>query len=92
MFEFTYKNHHYQLQAAAGLLIIQKDAQPRRAYKCVSDYEYTYKIQKTQLKAQGGAAGFLQHCRQCVENNFAVECWVIDPLEKILDYTREATQ
>ena len=97
MFEFTYRErgnapHVYRIQAAGGLLIIQKDDQPQRAYKCVLDYEHTYKIQKTQIKAQGGAAGLLEHFRQCVLQDFAVKCLTVDPIERILAYTREATR
>ena len=40
-----------------------------KIYKVVNDYEYTYRIQKTQIKAIGGIKGFY---------NFIIECMHVD--------------
>lgn len=77
----------YDIQKSIYLLGIEKITSDKNIFvtiKVVNDYEYTYKIQKTQVKARGGIDGLLKHFNDCIINNFAVECWVIDPIEKII--------
>lgn len=77
----------YDIQKSIYLLCIEKITSDKNIFvtiKVVNDPEYTYKIQKTQVKAIGGIDGLLKHFNDCIINDFAVDCWVIDPIEKII--------
>jgi len=77
----------YDIQKSIYLLCIEKITSDKNIFvtiKVVNDYEYIYKIQKTQVKAQGGIDGLLKHFNECIIDNFAIDCWVIDPIEKII--------
>lgn len=54
-----------------------------KVFKVKNDSEYVYKIQKTQIKAKNGALGIVKHFYECLENDFAVNAWVIEPLKTI---------
>lgn len=69
-------------------LMIQKD-NAKHFYKVTNDFEYTYKIQKTQIKAQGGLNGLYKHFQDCIEHDFAVIAWVINPINQILKNVKE---
>jgi len=93
MLTFTDReNHTYQIEKSLAnghnLLMIQKD-NAKHFYKVVGDFEYTYKIQKTQIKAQGGLNGLYKHFQDCIEHDFAVACWVINPINQILKNVKE---
>ena len=65
------------------------DGQPYRYYKVKKDTDdYVFRIQKTQIKAHNGAAGLLHHFQKCLEEDFAVDAWVISPIWKIWETVR----
>lgn len=77
----------YDIQKNIYVLGIEKITPDKDIYvsvKVINDYNYTYKIQKTQVKALGGIDGLLKHFNDCIINNIGVENWVIDPIEKII--------
>jgi hypothetical protein len=68
MLTFTDReNHTYQIEKSFAnghdLLMIQKD-NAKHFYKIIDDFEYTYKIQKTQIKAHGGLNGLYNHFKR----------------------------
>lgn len=89
MITLNYEGNTYTVTAHGNLLGIEKtypdNSFIRRWYKVVDDYEFTYKIQKTQIRAARGANGLLEHFEWCIEKNFAIGCWVVDALNNILD-------
>ena len=72
------------------IVIMKYDKATKKAivhsYRVKTDthFEYTYRIQKTQIKAIGGAAGLMKHFADCINNDFAIQAWFIAPVEKIL--------
>ena len=93
MLKFTDReNHTYQIEKSLtgghNTLMIQKD-NTKHFYKVVDDFEYTYKIQKTQIKAQGGSNGLYKHFQDCIEHDFAIVCWVINPINQIFQTVKE---
>lgn len=62
--------------ALPGVLIIQEDLPGggfiKKNIKVIDTPEYTYKIQKTQISAAGGAAGLYKFLSDCYKNNFMV--------------------
>lgn len=77
----------YDIQKQIYVLGIEKETPEENIFvsvKVVNDNKYTYKIQKTQIKAHGGIDGLLKHFNYCITNNIAIDCWVIDPIEKII--------
>ena len=93
MLKFTDReNHTYQIEKSLAnghnLLMIQKD-NTKHFYKVINDFEYTLKIQKTQIKASGGLNGLYKHFQDCIERDFAVIAWVIDPINYILRNVKE---
>ncbi len=72
-------------------LAIHKSGEPHAwFYKVKPDSDYTYRIQKTQIKAHGGAEGLYKHFAECVTSNFAVDAWVVTPLEQIIKNVKKA--
>lgn len=66
-------------------LAVQKSGEPHAMFfKVKPDMEHTYKIQKTQIRAYGGAEGLYKHFEECLKSNFAVNAWVIAPLQQII--------
>ena len=77
----------YDIQKQIYVLGIEKETPDNKivvSIKVINDPKYTYKIQKTQVKAQGGIDGLLKHFNDCITNNIGIDCWVIDPIEKII--------
>ena len=73
-FENIIDHKHYTIGTIDNLLCIQEDdAAPGAAckhwIKCVHDYEYCYKIQKTQIRAKNGAAGIVDFVKDCYKND-----------------------
>lgn len=52
--------------------------------KTKPDSEYVYKIQKTQIKAKGSAAGLVDFIKECYEKDFC-QCSVNNIIKAILE-------
>jgi len=73
-YTFTNIMDHKQYTVAArdNVFILQDDTTPaglpcKHCIKVKPDHEFCYKIQKTQIKANGGAAGLVDFIRECYE-------------------------
>lgn len=55
--------------AYPGILIVQKENRDgsflKKTVRVEDDFEYTYKVMKTKIKAAGGSAGLLKFLEQC---------------------------
>ncbi len=88
---FKYGENVYTVSdSVSGKLAIQKNTENVKFYKVKPDSEFTYRIQKTQIKAAGGAPGLLRHFKDCIDHNFAVKAWTVTPLENILANVKPA--
>ena len=100
--EFTDKeNNNYYLakawhiQKQCNELVIIKtmaDGQViKKSIKVVNDNSnnYTYKIQKTQVKAIRGLNGLFDHFKECLDFGFGVDFWVIEPINRMLENVKE---
>lgn len=93
MLTFTDReSHSYKIDKAHvngnDFLMIQKDG-AKHFYRVINDYEYTIKIQKTQIKAARGVTGLYEHFEDCISHNFAMDAWVINPINHILNNVKE---
>lgn len=62
----------------------------KKAIRVVTDYEYTYKAQKTQIKAQGGAEGLYKFIRDNCHKADLFYCKIVKLIEYAMDEMREA--
>lgn len=86
--QITYEGNTYTIGYIGNRLCIEKVYEDhsfvRNWYTVVEDSEFVFKILKTRIRAKGGAEGLYKHFKECIDDNFAIECWVIDPLNNIL--------
>ena len=71
---------HYTVGSIDNLLCVQEDdAAPgtpcKHWIKCVSDYKFCYKVQKTQIRAINGASGLVDFIKECYKNDI-LQCAV----------------
>lgn len=71
----TIDGKSYTFMASGDKLIIQDNSKPagqpcKKVVKVEPDYEYTYKVLKTKIKAQGGAQGLYNFMVEAYEQNF----------------------
>ena len=83
--KFTHDSNTYNVYEKNGLLAIRKNGGVEFLYKVQDSSTHTYKIQKTQINACGGVSGIIDHFTRCIEKDFAVNAWVINPIETILE-------
>lgn len=85
-------NHTYKIEKSfingMDVLMIEKDG-IKHFYKVINDFEYTIKIQKTQIRASRGLNGLYGHFKDCIDHNFAIIAWVINPINYILENVKE---
>ena len=76
---------------ASDIIAIQINNDFTRYYKVVPDKnrEYTYRIQKTQIKAADGIEGLYKHFQECIESDFAINAWMIEPLKRIVNTVKQ---
>ena len=90
MLEYTDKNgNNYRIETINSNKIMIEKNSLSHFYKVVYDPEYTYRIQKTQIKAQHSANGLYKHFADCINNDFAINAWLLNPIEKILNTVKE---
>lgn len=82
--KFTCNGNTYSVYEKEGFLAIRKNDGLEFLYKVQDSKTHAYKVQKTQINARGGVSGLLSHFTYCLENDFAVSAWVINPVESIL--------
>lgn len=90
---FTFYNildkKHYTVASHGDLLCLQEDdAAPgspcKHFVKVVPDYEYTYKVQKTQIKASGGVEGLINFMKESDKLDGLFICGINQIIQKIL--------
>ena len=78
-YEFNYGNDHYSIKGNENKTIsIEKNG-------IVSDF--TYAIRKTFVGCNT-INNLINHFKECIENDFAVKVWCIDPINQILEKTK----
>lgn len=90
MFNVIIDGNQYTIAAAKNYLIIQNDSAPagdpcKKIIKVKEEPGTTYKLQKTQIKATGGAAGLYLFLEECYKSHF-MEC-LADKVLKHAIYT-----
>lgn len=90
MLSVNYDGHNYQVDNKNDILIISIDG-VEKSFKLKEcnryDYDYVYQIKKTFVKCKS-IKQLMDHFRDCIEENFALEVWCINPLERIYNYTK----
>ena len=101
--EFTDKDNNYYYLAKAWH--IQKQCNVMDIHKTTADGKkisklikvvndnsnvYTYQIEKTQVKAIRGINGLFEHFKNCLDFGFGVDCWVVEPINRMLENVKEA--
>lgn len=85
MLSVNYKGHDYQVDNNNDILIISIDG-VEKSFRLREvnryDYDYVLQIKKTIVKCKS-IAGLMKHFKDCIDENFALEAWCIDPLEHI---------
>ena len=62
----------------------------KKVLKVVPDWEYAYKLQKTQIRAQGGAEGLYNFIRDNCHKTDLFYCMIEKLIEYAMDEMREA--
>lgn len=76
----------YYVKAVGNKLIIQPEDGEKRVFKVVPDRAWAYKIQKTQVNAQGGAEGLMKTL-----TDLAWSICTISVLQNIYTKVKQAT-
>lgn len=88
---FEYNNDLYLLQVLDNYLYIDINNTQK---KFILDekgilFDYVYQIKKTKINIKN-KDNFINHFITCFENDLAIECWCIDPVNHIYNSTKEA--
>jgi hypothetical protein len=85
---YKYNNLSYTFTAVSADCVrlewYNTDCHFNKCVKVVDDYDYTFKLLKTQIKARGGASGLVEFIDRCLSEDLGV-CWV----HKIIDWIIE---
>lgn len=58
-----------------------------KTYKVKEYYGFTYAIRKTFIGCEN-INNLINHFKECIENDFAVKVWCIDPINRLLEITK----
>ncbi len=84
VFSFTYRNINYSITSNGNNTLTVSVGNQINTFKVKEHYQdYTYAIRKTFVGCQS-IENLLQHFKNCVEENFCVDCWCINPLNAML--------
>lgn len=90
MFNYMFNGTRYTIAAVNDhVLAVKRGKEFTHFFKITADNDYVYKIQKTQVKAAGGAHGLEKHFKECADNNFAVHAWFISVVDSIIENVKE---
>ena len=91
MFKVYDADHEYIVEKFPNqkLLCVQRDG-IKRFVKVKEDYEFTYCIQKTQIKANGGVEGLYKFMSENKNLQDLFWCRVRKICENVFDYMKEA--
>ena len=86
-FEFNYGNDHYSIKDNGNKTISIEKNGIVKTCKVKEYYGFTYAIRKTFVGCYT-ANDLIKHFKECIENDFAVKAWCIDPINHILEKTK----
>lgn len=86
-YEFNYGNDHYSIKGNENKTISIEKNGFVKTYKVKENYGFTYAIKKTFIGCEN-INNLIKHFKECIENDFAVKVWCIDPINKILEITK----
>lgn len=87
-YEFNHKNDHYSIKDNGNKTISIEKNGIVKTYKVKEYYgDFTYAIRKTFIGCEN-INDMINHFKECIENDFAVEVWCIDPINHILEKTK----
>lgn len=86
-YEFNYGNDHYSIKDNENKTISIEKNRFVKTYKVKENYGFTYAIRKTFIGCEN-INNLINHFKECIENDFAVKVWCIDPINKILEITK----
>ena len=86
-FEFNYGNDHYSIKDNENKTISIEKNGIVKTYKVKEYYGFTYAIRKTFIGCVN-INDLINHFKECIENDFAVKVWCIDPINRLLEITK----
>lgn len=86
-FEFNYGNDHYSIKDNENKTISIEKNGIVKTYKVKEYYGFTYAIRKTFIGCEN-INDLINHFKECIENDFAVKVWCIDPINRLLEKTK----
>lgn len=86
-YEFNYGNDRYSIKGNENKTISIEKNGIVKTYKVKENYGFTYAIRKTFIGCEN-INNLINHFKECIENDFAVEAWCIDPINQILEKTK----
>lgn len=86
-YEFNYGNDHYSIKDNENKTISIEKNGFVKTYRVKENYGFTYAIRKTFIGCEN-INNLINHFKECIENDFAVKVWCIDPINKILEITK----
>lgn len=86
-FEFSYGNDHYSIKDNENKTISIEKNGIVKTYKVKEYYGFTYAIRKTFIGCEN-INDLINHFKECIENDFAVKAWCINPINQILEKTK----
>ena len=82
-FSFTYNNDHYSIRSNGNNTMTVTINDQTNTFKVKEHKDFVYSIKKTFVGCES-IDKLLDHFKDCIEKNFAVDAWCISPLNKML--------
>lgn len=86
-YEFNYGNDHYSIKGNENKTISIEKNGIVKTYRVKENYGFTYAIRKTFIGCEN-INDLINHFKECIENDFAVKVWCIDPINRLLEITK----
>ena len=86
-YEFNYGNDHYSIKGNENKTISIEKNGIVKTYRVKENYGFTYAIRKTFICCEN-INDLINHFKECIENDFAVKVWCIDPINRLLEITK----
>lgn len=83
-FSFTYNNDHYSIRSNGNNTMTVTINEKTNTFKVVEGrHKYVYAIRKSYVVCSY-IEGIIQHFKECVDKDFAIDVWCIKPLQAML--------
>lgn len=85
-YSFNYENNHYSILSDSKNNTLSITINDKTNIIRVKEHysDYVYSIKKTFLGCKS-IENLISHFRECIENDFAVNAWCIEPLNKMME-------